>query len=126
MIDHLSIRHIASGIQAEIYTFAYPDSSAPATSDDEDDLVRLLETVDIRRDAPPSQQITYTQAFGIALVDVDDGRAGDVAGAGNRIRALKVVSAGRDGWMPRLRPHNIATEVHILRRIKHPNVSAIA
>jgi hypothetical protein len=103
-----------------------------------DELIRLLESVDIRRETAGSHQSMRSQGHGHAAFDLpveEAGRAEVAADAERqssrqghgarcaRVRAVKVVSAGPDGVMPRLRPHNAKVEMQVLIRLQHPNVS---
>lgn len=133
LMDALDIRHIASGIQADIYTFTLPLTPLPGSAgNEEDELIRLLESVDLRREAPPVEPTATPAPFDLPIDDVVDadelagGRQKEGSGkSGGRVLAVKVVSAGKDGIMPRLRPHNVKVEAELLRQLYHPHVRAV-
>jgi hypothetical protein len=128
-MDALDIRHIASGIQADIYTFTLPPTSLPGSAGDEEgELIRLLESVDLRSEAPPLKPTATPAPFDLPIDDVEGsleptgGQREGCSKSGGRVLAVKVVSAGKDGVMPRLRPHNVKVEAELLRQLDHPHV----
>ena len=132
LMDALDIRHIANGIQADIYTFTLPPTPlSGCAGNEEDELIRLLESVDLRREAPPVERTATPAPFDLPIDDVEHadelaGRQKEGSGkSGGRVLAVKVVSAGKDGIMPRLRPHNVKVEAELLRQLDHPHVRAV-